>query len=223
MDQHTYSPNRREFIAGTVGIGAAGLAIESVAGKTLDEHPEVTDLSGTAEVVVRFEPADGTGEASLRQHARATQRPFEQFAADQSGVSIERQFWAANAALVSVNLKSVSRNTILDVEKVTTVHPNYAVGVRSIADETDAVATEASSSRTEESGVTYHLEEMDVPQAWDVYDTRGEGVDIAVIDSGIDTSEHEELAASLERGAWAEFDEQGNRVDSEPKIGRAHV
>ena len=216
MDRDTYSPNRREFIAGTVGIGAAGLAIESAAGKTWDEHPEVTDPSGTAEVVVRFEPADGTGEASLRQHARATQRPFEKFAADQSGVSIERQFWAANAALVSVNLGCVRRSTILDVEKVTTVHSNYAVGAHSIADETDAVATEASSSRTEESGVTYHLEEMDVPQAWDVYDTRGEGVDVAVIDSGIDTSGHEELAASLERGAWAEFDDQGNRVDSEP-------
>nr|WP_303651896.1 S8 family serine peptidase [Halovenus rubra] len=57
---------------------------------------------------------------------------------------------------------------------------------------------------------------MDVPQAWDVYGTQGEGVDVAVIDTGIDTTGHEELAASLERGGWAEFDESGNRIDSEP-------
>jgi PGF-CTERM protein len=216
VDQYTYSPNRREFIAGTVGVGAAGLGIESAAGKTWAEYPETADASGTVEVVVRFDPAEGAGKATLQHHARVTQRPFEQFAAEQAGVSIERQFWAANAALVSVNLGSVSRNTILDVDRVTTVHPNYAVEGHSIADGTEAVTTDANSSQYEETGVAYHLDEMDVPQTWDVHNTRGEGVDVAVIDTGIDTTGHEELAASLERGGWAEFDEDGNRVDSEP-------
>ncbi|WP_336326778.1 S8 family serine peptidase [Halovenus sp. HT40] len=220
MDRDTYSPNRREFIAGTVGVGAAGLGVESAAGKTWAEYPETEDASGTVDVVVRFEPADGSGTATLQQHARVTQRPFEQFAAEQPGVSIERQFWAANAALVSVDIGSVSRSTILAVESVTTVHPNYAVAEHSVADETEAVATDAS-SQPEETGVAYHLEEMDVPQAWEVHNTRGEGVDVAVIDTGIDTSGHEELAASLERGGWAEFDEDGNRVDSEPNAQTA--
>jgi hypothetical protein len=60
---------------------------------------------------------------------------------------------------------------------------------------------------------------MNVPQAWEVHDTRGEGVDVAVIDTGIDTTGHEGLAASLERGGWAEFDENGNLLDTEPNEG----
>ncbi|PSP15153.1 hypothetical protein BRC62_08110, partial [Halobacteriales archaeon QH_10_67_13] len=216
MDRQTWSPSRREFILGTTGVGMAGVGLEPAAGETWPEDSKTGDAAGTVEMVVRFEPADGAGKATLQEHARTTQRPFERFVAERSGVSIERRFWAVNAALVSVDLGSVSRNAVLNVESVTTVHPNYAVETHSVTEETDAVATDASPSQTEESGVAYHLEEMDVPQAWDVYDTRGEGVDVAVIDTGIDTTGHEELAASLKRGAWAEFDEQGNRVDSEP-------
>jgi len=29
VDRHTYSPNRREFLAGTIGVGAADFGIES--------------------------------------------------------------------------------------------------------------------------------------------------------------------------------------------------
>lgn len=221
MDRYTYSLQRREFIAGSVGAGVAGVGIKSVAGETWERNTGAGDGPSAVETVVRFEPATGGGEAALKQHARTTQQPFEQFVADQSGVSIERQFWAANAALVSVDLESVSRSAVLDVENVTTVHPNYAVEGHSIGDEREAPATEASNSQTDQAGVAYHLDEMNVPQTWDFHDTRGEGVDVAVIDTGIDTSGHEELAASLERGGWAEFDEDGNRVDSEPNAETA--
>lgn len=221
MNRDPYSPNRREFIAGTVGVGAAGLGIGAVADETWGEYPETAGSSGVVEVVVRFEPADGGGKATLQQHARTTQRPFEQFAAERTGVSIERQFWAANAALVSVDLGRVARTAVLDVEGVTTVHPNYAVEGHGTAEETESEATDATPGETEETDPAYHLEEMNVPQAWEVYDTRGEGVDVAVIDTGIDTTGHEELGASLERGGWAEFDESGERVDSEPNAETA--
>jgi PGF-CTERM protein len=165
---------------------------------------------------VRFEPAPEARVASLKRHARTTQRPFERFVAEQSGISIERQFWAANAALVSVDLGQVGRNEILDIDTVTTVHPNYAGTAHSAADGRRESATDAGRSQTDAEEVAYHLDEMDIPQTWEVHGTRGEGVDVAVLDTGIDTSGYEELAASLERGGWAEFDESGERVDSEP-------
>jgi PGF-CTERM protein len=221
VNRDSYAPNRREFVAGAVGVGAAGLGLDAIADETWGEYPETAGPSGVMEVVVRFEPADGGGTATLQQHAHTTQRPFEQFAADRPGVGIERRFWAANAALVSVDLGRVGRNAMLDVEGVTTVHPNYAVAAHDIAAETDAVATGESPGETEATDPTYHLEEMSVPQAREVYDTRGEGVDVAVIDTGVDTTGHEELAASLERGGWAEFDERGERVDSEPNAETA--
>jgi len=217
----TYSPSRRAFIAGTVGLGVTGLGIEPVAGRTQVGDSGTAGIAGTFETVVRFEPASEAGMASLKSHARTTQRPFERFVAGQSGISIERQFWAANAALVSVTLERVNRGTILDVDNVTTVHPYYAGEGQGVADETDESLTEASRSQVDDAGVTYPLAEMDVPQAWELYDTRGEGVDVAVVDTGIDPSDHDELAASLERGGWAEFDARGNRVDSEPNAQTA--
>ncbi|WP_436903656.1 S8 family serine peptidase [Halovenus halobia] len=220
MGQYRYSPTRREFIAGTAGVGAAGLGVESATGKTWADHPALTDTSGTVDLVARFEPADGAGAATLKRHARTTQRPFEQFVAEQPGISIERQFWAANAALFSVDLERVSRSALLDVDGLVAVHPNGAVGTHSVADETET--TELSSTQTGETDPAYHLEEMDVPQAREIYGTRGEGVDVAVLDTGIDVSGHEELAASLERGGWAEFDENGARVDSEPNAQTAY-
>lgn len=214
---HTSSPSRRAFIASTVGVGAAGLGVESMSGKVWAGHSTTADTSGTVETVVRFEPADGGGKRGLQRHARTTQQPFEQFAAKQSDISIERQFWAANAALVSVDFERVSREMILGVDGVIGMHPNYAGRVHSAAEGTaEAASIETEQNQTEQSDVTYPLAEMDVPRAWEVYGTRGEGVDVAVIDSGIDTSGHEELAASLERGGWAGFDENGNRLDTEP-------
>ena len=180
------------------------------------DDPGTPATSGPLEAVVRFEPAPEAGVASLRRHARTTQRPFERFVAERSGIDIERQFWAANAALVSVDLDSVGRDAILDVESVTTVHPNYAGTIHGAADGLEEPAVEPTPAQDGDADVAYHLEEMDVPQAWDVHGTRGEGVDVAVLDTGIDTSGHESLAASLERGGWAEFDERGERVDSAP-------
>lgn len=214
MDQYRYSPNRREFIAGTVGVGAAGLGVDAATGTTWADHPGLRDTTGTVELIARFEPADGAGTATLKRHAQGTQRPFRRFVADQPGITIERQFWAANAALVTVDLERVSRGPLMDVDGVVAMHPNGAVGTQSVADETEA--TELRGTQTGDTDATYHLEEMDVPQAREIYGTRGEGVDVAVLDTGIDVSGHEELATSLERGGWAEFDESGNRVDSEP-------
>jgi hypothetical protein len=218
MDRQTYSSNRREFIAGAVGVGAAGMGLESVAGRAWATQQGTGEASDLVDIVVRFEPAAGAGAETLQQHARETQRPFETFAAGRSDVSVERQFWAANAALVSVDVGSVARATILNIEHVTTVHPNYSVRAHGTADgsSADTAGTGEVSRQVEETDVAYHLEEMDVPQAREIHGTRGEGVDVAVLDTGIDTSGHEELAASLERGGWAEFDEDGTRVDSEP-------
>lgn len=222
MTRQSFRLNRRAFVAGAIGAGTAGVGVRSATGRTWAEYPETPDDAGRLDVIVRFESASDAGKASLQRHARTTKRPFERFAAERAGVSIERRFWAVNAALVSVDVERVSRQAILAVDSVTDVHPNFAVGVHGTADgrhsatdRTEPSVTELT-SQTEQTNVTYPLSQMDVPQAWQVHDTRGEGVDVAVLDTGIDTTGHEELAASLDRGGWAEFDERGDRIDSEP-------
>jgi len=216
MDGDTPSPSRREFIVGTAGVGAAGLGIGPSSGEARAEDRNSADTSGRVDAVVRFEPADDAGVEALKRHARDTRRAFERFAAGRSDVSIERRFWAANAVLASVDLGSASREAILEVDGVTAVHPNCAGRVFDSGETSSAAATGAGDDRTEQQAVTYPLSEVDVPEAWEVHDARGEGVDVAVIDTGIDTSGHEGLAASLKRGGWAEFDENGDPVDSDP-------
>jgi len=223
VNRDTRSPNRREFLAGTIGVGALGWGIDPDLDELWSEHSGATDTTVTVEAVVRFVPADGGGTTALQRHARRTQRPFERFADEQSGIGIERQFWAANAALVSLDLGRVSRDAVLGVDGVTAVHPNYAGGPGSAAAETSSASPGSSDGSgevvAENEDVTYPLAEMNVPQAWEFHDTRGEGVDVAVIDTGIDTTGHEGLAASLERGGWAEFDEFGDRLDTDPNAG----
>ena len=216
MRKQSYSVSRRAILAGTAGLGAATVGIRPASGDLSLGSPRSSEVSGTIEMVVRFESASEAGSGSLKHHASTTQRPFERFVANQPGIRIERQFWAANAVLASVDLERINQNEVLNVNKVTAVHPNYVGTVHGVAGGTEEPVTEANHGQTNEADIAYHLDEMDVQQAWEVHDTRGEGVDVAVIDTGIDTSGHEELAASLERGGWAEFDERGERVDSEP-------
>lgn len=274
MSEFTARPNRRRFLT-TVGGGGVAAAAGCL---SFDGENGDGTWGGAAgeriEVVVRFPPADGDrpdGGASLatrlRRHAADAQATFLDAVADQTGVTVERRFWLADAVVVSIDPRHVSPADLAATEGVRDVHPNYATArppderggadvdrsarssatavagsgrttsmVGSAPSPPDGAETTATASSTSGPGTAVRasfasasegevapgVEALHADAVWDFYDVRGAGVDVAVLDTGVDPSGHDGIADALERGGWAEFDGSGERVESDPHDPDGH-
>jgi hypothetical protein len=226
MDSGTHV-GRRTFLsaaAGTVAtVGYAGTGRGAV-------DPKLEDRSGRVEGVVRLEAGaigeDSTGEprdrpsreravTRLRSHAASTQRRVVDYAERTPGVEIRRRFWVANAVLVAVDTERASFTDLAAIDGVDRVHRPDAGTDREPASVEDPGSSRT--QQTQERAVSYGLEMMHVPEVWERFDTRGEGARIAIIDTGVDPS-HPDLSLT----AWAEFDAEGQRVDSDPHDPDGH-
>lgn len=193
--------------------------------------PDIADGEGEQTVVVRLESppdqavaAHENHRAAMQSHAADTQRAFERFADGNPHVKIERQFWIANAILVTVDTDRVPLERLGMVDNVTGVHENFeveAVG-GTVADGSSLESDNATSTAASPAGdvestsngdTTYGLEQIRAAETWERFDTRGDEVRVAVLDTGID-ADHADL--QLAENGWAEFDSDGNRVYSEP-------
>lgn len=178
--------------------------------------------NGTVELVVRFDPVDdpaALGEtdgvpavgadasatvADLRDHAAAERSAFESFAADRPGVSVEREFWLANAALVTVDADRVTAADLRAVENVTRIHENVVVepigssGARQVEADPDGRATSG-------------LRQIRAPTAWRQFGTRGSGATVAVVDTGV-SRYHQDISLA----GWASFDANGTLTSDDP-------
>ncbi|AGN02152.1 subtilisin-like serine protease [Salinarchaeum sp. Harcht-Bsk1] len=186
----------------------------------------------------------------LKQHAGASHDNFRRFAATTAGIEIRREFWLADAVLARVDPGVVTLEAIAAVDAVSEIRPNDATSMTEGAidrdsavgsdlprakDRTDGArrrtgraksATTAGSARIGQqgdgAGPSYGLEQIHAPTVWDFYGARGEGVDVAVLDSGVDPEGHEGIQSALDRGGWMEFDDGGERVESDPYDPNGH-
>jgi hypothetical protein len=72
-----------------------------------------------------------------------------------------------------------------------------------------------------EAETTYGPAQINADDAWATYGTRGEDVRVAVLDTGIDTN-HSDLALSNPQTDWAEFNDTGRSIDSQPFDDHGH-
>ena len=195
---------------------------------TPDIDHALADGAGETQVLVHFESPDrGPGPTSidaLRANADRAQGPFLQRAEREPGFDVERSFWIANAALVTVDLDRVELEDLARIDGVTAVSENAVVSVpeppggamegdaeRSALDGPDdspsghgdgggdTAVGEASlpAESGNDDGYTDGLELIDVPAIREAYETRGEGTTVAVLDTGVDP-DHPDIALHTE-------------------------
>lgn len=185
---------------------------EAIAASTAKSSP--TDVEKGGVYVIRLESARLSGvKASevvsvLKEHARRTQAPVIAYL-EKRGVEVLNTFWLANAILVRVENEQVLKE-IEEFPAVKEIHPNFKVSIPKPSGE---------STSPKEGAVTWGLQRIGVPDAWDMGYT-GAGIRIAVLDTGVDIT-HPDISGKMWTddpsdptypGGWIEFDEYGNIV-----------
>lgn len=210
---------RRGFLSAAAGA-AATVGYARTGRGAID--PDLKDRSGRIEGVVRLddeaigEEITGKGQdrltrertvSRLRTHAASTQQRVVDYVKATPGIEIRRRFWLANAVLVSVDTELASFGDLATVDGVKRIH-RTGFGTEQRLEKFETTGSSVAQRADE---VSYGLEMMNVPEVWERFDTRGEGATVAVVDTGVDPSHPD-----IELDGWAEFDAEGNRVDSEP-------
>ncbi len=218
-----------------IGVGGvSGVVVADGTNGTI--NPVVADATGEQVVVVEIE-SDWTAESTpttveqLEQRVTRSQAPLRQYAKQTPGVIVERSFWLGNLAVVTIDHGRTDVTDLAGIRNVVHVGPNFEVSANRAGGEVDTTGAVRSLPGQTPSGppvtgrdrgptatdTTYGLDQINATEVWSAYGTRGEGVSVAVLDTGVD-ADHPDL--SVEK--WQEFDSNGNPVDSQPNDGDGH-
>ncbi|TYT63575.1 S8 family serine peptidase [Natrialba swarupiae] len=197
----------------------------------IDDSLRDLEDSETVELVVRFEEATVPEDASddeveyrLEEHAAKTQAPLLDYATETAWISVEEEFWVTNAVLLEVETDRVDLEAFERFDAIEAIHENFELSVPPEPDERDDVADE-----DDDPSATWGVEAVNAPTVWEEHDARGDGVRVAVLDTGVD-ADHPDIELHTDDptdptypGGWAEFNESGDRVvGSTPYDSGAH-
>lgn len=231
--------------AAVVPFGAAGVSSDSSPDVMTNDDPQSENIettlqaaTGETEVIVRLteiEPTAVTTSAdpteTLRSQANRTQKPLLEYAAVTDGVEIKERFWIANAVLLGVDTSRVPLEEISALGGVERLHPNFEVETLSTQASTGStvagpvMSTGTTKPATVDATYTYGLEQINAPDVWAEFGTKGAGTTIAVLDTGVDVSNHPDL--DLIDGGWKDFvngqtepyDDQGHGTHVSGTVG----
>jgi len=214
-------------VGATAGVATPG---ESNATADTTVSDALNDSSGSQTVIVRLSErspsavqatAQGNQVAAMKAHANDTQSPFERFAEGNPHVEIEREFWITNAIVVTVDTNRIPLERLGTVDNVERVHENSKVEIQrtAVAPNTDSIIATTGPSIQNDIDTTYGIDKINATRTWNGFENRGDEIRVAVLDTGIDTS-HPDL--ELTENGWAEFDVDGNEIESDPYDSGSH-
>lgn len=193
-----------------VGVGgvAGAETTEINTNSEIKTNETLQNASGNVRVIVRFSGANSTLKetraqtpAERKKIVNQSKRPLETHAAETKGVELIGTYWIANAALVQINTSETSIKSIGAVRGVERIHPNAGIQIAETTSSTTGTAAKRQSE--DNSSYTPGLEQINVPETWERYGTRGENTTVAVLDSGVDTTNHTDL--KLAENGWEDF------------------
>jgi serine protease AprX len=203
--------------------GVLALLLVSVCASGLMVLPSTATAASQGEFFVHLPNDDGADSTDeLIEHAEDTQPPLVEEIESEGG-EVVRRFWLTNALVVTGD---EGLRGSLDEREDLRVHDNYEFGAPTT---TPGRAGEAGSeSETTEFEAKSGVEQVNATAVWEGFGVRGEGVSVAVLDTGVAVShpdirlETEDASDPRYPGGWAEFDGSGERVNSTPHDGARH-
>jgi hypothetical protein len=129
---------------------------------------------------------------------------------NKKGVKVIGSSWISNYIHVSLNKTKLSRDELLDVRKVDKITRNIKYKAPKLK---RSNTLEVKKNRE----YSYGLNMLNVPEVWKKYDNRGEGVDITLLDTGINTS----TVGLNDLDGWKDFHNYTREkpVDAGPFLG----
>ena len=126
---------------------------------------------------------------------------------------VSKTFWTSRTAYLELTRDDLARLQS-EVPGVTAVFADAPVTLPPVITP-PALPAEITENSTASWGIT----KSGALSVWGAYGVRGKGVTVGVLDTGVDAT-HPDLAGKV--SAWAEFDDKGNQVDSEPHDSATH-
>ena len=173
-------------------------------------------VSASEEFVVRLPDAgDPDGVEDLREHADETQAPVVADIEAEGG-EVVRSFWITNALLVR---GGEDLRATLEGREGIRVHENYEIA---------APAQEGTETSPMDFDAKPGVEGVNATGVWEEFGARGDGVTVAVLDTGVNVSHPDvelretDTADPGYTGGWAEFGATGERIDSMPYDAARH-
>jgi subtilisin family serine protease len=188
------------------GVVAANGSPEKEATTSVEISDSVAAATGEQTVVVRLTDPSSTVRTTdttnrskiMKAHAAATQKSLIKFAEGNPHVEIDDQLWLTNALTITVNTDSVPLEQLEKINNVERIHENYQVTINTTTPATPSLRSAGiatSHQMTVSAGnlsssangmtATRAIKTINAPTAWDTYDTRGEGINVAVVDTGV--------------------------------------
>lgn len=210
-------------------VVVVGFGPVTATGGYVSHGPSQVDPSGTPspqagetiEVIVRFDEVNSFLPSNTQVSPQSRQAAVEDARADavaklekKEGVTTLNTFWLVNAALVEINTSTVDiEGDVESIPGVETVHPNFEVQLT--ADTTPRQLVDVSQYNETLPGI----EQVNAPATQRQFETQGDGIRVAVLDTGVDTR-HPDI--NLAEDGWAEFDSQGERLHTFPNDNDGH-
>ncbi|WP_247730078.1 S8 family serine peptidase [Halovivax limisalsi] len=144
-------------------------------------------------------------ESALKSTAERTQGPVLDALDEYDAVSVRDTFWIRNSVLVTADLDEIDLETLAAIDGVERILPAPTLEVP----EPDG-ATPAEAGTGEP---TWGLDAINAPEVWEDFDVTGEGIRVAVADTGV-VADHPDIELAEEDGWYDATGDSSEPVDT---------